>query len=66
MDDDSRAILAISAVLTVCGYAVIIGLVYLGYFVFVGGFLIGLILLAPMLSYLLANVFLMTEELNMW
>ncbi len=66
MDDDSKIVLRIATVLSLCGFAAIIYLLYTKVLVFAGGFVVGLIILTPVLSYVAGKFFIWTEQSGSW
>lgn len=66
MEDESKAILILSIVFSLCVYAAIIYALYTKVLVFMGGFVVGLVILAPMLSYMAAKVVMWVIMTDSW
>ena len=66
MDDESKAVVVLTIVFSICGCALIGYALYMKYLTFAGGFVVGLVILAPLLAYILAKVAMWIIQTDSW
>ena len=66
MDDESKIVLVLTIVCSLCGYGVIIYFLYDKMLTFVGGFVVGLVILVLPLSYMASKVIMWAMQLDSW
>ena len=66
MDDESKAVVVLTIVFSICGYALIGYALYMKYLTFVGSFVVGFVILTSLFAYILAKVAMWVIQTDSW